>query len=484
MAGARQQPQGTARLVRGNPLAITDIWIGSSALTLVKGYVAQATSINSGITGAGPGGRFVRGDGVSVSSGYQISDNSNNLLGSVGTTWAIVRRCRDTVVRPIYMHYGYDLGANNRCLLGAPEEGNITWDFGNATTGSGRLQAPYVKDTLMETLVVVAGQVKGREIWRRGVKLAGNPAAKALRNMDAAPFGIGRVNGNTASDDVETYMVIVSNKEWSDAEIKAWSANPWSVVDAPSMRMAFPAVAALSATANWTEGSESTNAVASLRVNASLNWAEASEVSSTAASTRTNLAPGWVEGSDVVAVGTSALMTAAAAWSEGAEGYASSLAVRVTAAATWAESAEMGALQATVGNAVTANVSWVEAVEGVISAASSKVNAAASWAESPEVATVQSVIGNAAIATANWAEAREAVSSAISAKGNLALGWMEARDGFSLDANNGDSQRDIDASLVPSRQTVVFEGSRRVVAFEGGKRVVSFEGSKRMVEFQ
>ena len=43
---------------------------------------------------------------------------------------------------------------------------------------------------------------------------------------------------------------------------------------------------------------------------------------------------------------------------------------------------------------------------------------------------------------------------------------------------------DIDALLVPPRQTVVFEGSIRVVAFEGSKRVVSFEGSKRLVEFQ
>jgi hypothetical protein len=43
---------------------------------------------------------------------------------------------------------------------------------------------------------------------------------------------------------------------------------------------------------------------------------------------------------------------------------------------------------------------------------------------------------------------------------------------------------DIDALLVPPRQTVVFEGSIRVVAFEGSNRVVSFEGSKRLVEFQ
>lgn len=49
---------------------------------------------------------------------------------------------------------------------------------------------------------------------------------------------------------------------------------------------------------------------------------------------------------------------------------------------------------------------------------------------------------------------------------------------------DGSEQERIDASIVPPRQTVVFEGSHRVVSFEGGKRVVSFDGSKRLVEFQ
>lgn len=33
----------------------------------------------------------------------------------------------------------------------------------------------------------------------------------------------------------------------------------------------------------------------------------------------------------------------------------------------------------------------------------------------------------------------------------------------------------IDATKVPTRQTVVFEGSKRVVEFEGSKRIVEFE---------
>lgn len=249
MAGMRYQPQGIARLDSGNPLArgISDVWVASTPATLVKKFLAIRTGSNldqSGIAGFGVAGKFARGDGAVLSAGFQISDDANGLLNSGTTTWFIVRRCRDTVVRPIYMHYGYDNGANNRCLLGAPEDSSITWDFGNATAGSGRLQAPYTKDTQLETLVLVAGPVKGREIWRRGIKLAGNPAAKAQRSADSASFGIGRVGGNTASDDVETYMIGVSNREWSDAEIIQWCRNPWQILDDTSTDEFVSAVAA------------------------------------------------------------------------------------------------------------------------------------------------------------------------------------------------------------------------------------------------
>ena len=237
MNGMRYQPQGIARLDRGNPLSrgISDLWIASSAKTLAKNYPAQrsgsSASPESVIEGFGIAGKFMRGDGATQFAGVKISDSADSVLDAANTTWFILRRCRDTVVRNIYMHYGYDGGADSRCLIGAPEGSSLTWDFGNATAGSGRLQAPYTKDTNLETLVVVAGQVKGREIWRRGVKLAGDPSAKAVRRSDLRPFGIGRIDGNTAIDDVETYMFGVSNREWSDAEIVQWCRNPWQILD-------------------------------------------------------------------------------------------------------------------------------------------------------------------------------------------------------------------------------------------------------------
>lgn len=246
MDGLRFQPQGGARLDRCNPLTrgISDVWVASSLATLVRKFPATRAGYNGSpetvIDAFGPAGKFVRGDGVTKYAGIQLASNSNDLIGPT-TTWFIVRRCRDTVVRGTYMHYGYDKSGLNRCLLGAPEGSNITWDYGNAMGGSGRLQAPYTKDTMLETLVVVAGQVKGREIWRRGVKIASDPSAKYQRASDTAPFGIGAIGdgillggnggGNTEFDDVENYMFGVSNREWSDAEIVRWSRNPWQIFE-------------------------------------------------------------------------------------------------------------------------------------------------------------------------------------------------------------------------------------------------------------
>lgn len=246
-----QQPQQGAQVDWSNPLTrgLSDIWLPTGGpRTLVRG---EATStVGTVISGVGAAGQFVRGNGSSTLSGVQIASNSSNLLNNLNTTWFVVRRCRDTTVRSSYMSYGYDAGASNRAFLGAPDGSNITWDFGNATAGSGRLQAAYTKDTQLETLVVVAGQTKGREIWRRGVKLAANTTARAGRNADANAFGIGPIGNNTPFDDIETYVFGVVNREWSDAEIVNWCANPWQVFKAPDANLWLPLVSGSSGQAS------------------------------------------------------------------------------------------------------------------------------------------------------------------------------------------------------------------------------------------
>jgi hypothetical protein len=235
MGGMRYQPQGLARLALNNPLAasIADLW--SPALpnkTLVRSE--QTVSIGSVVSSVGPGGLAVRGDGASVNSGVRIFSDFDSTVGASGdTTWFIVRRCRDTVNRG-YMLAGYDFGASDRAFFAAPDtdSGNIIFDYGNATAGSGRLIGPaYAKDTQLETLVFVGGQTKGREIWRRGVKLASDPNAKSVRARNGHSFAVGPAGNSTPFDDVEVYMFGIANREWTDTEISSWCANPWQLFE-------------------------------------------------------------------------------------------------------------------------------------------------------------------------------------------------------------------------------------------------------------
>lgn len=467
MPGMRQQPQGPSRISRGNPLGITDLWIGSSSLTLVKGYNANKSGANAAsvIEGAGQAGHYVRGDGSTVGAGFSLAENSNVILGSTDSTWFIVRRCRDTTVRSIFMHYGYENGASSRCLLGAPEGSNITWDYGNATTGSGRLQAPYTKDTLIETLVVVAGQIKGREIWRRGVKLASNPNAKASRTQDSRPFSIGRPEGGPAMDDVETYMFGVANREWSDAEIVAWSKNPWGVIEAPRLRLAFPVFEepAVTAAAAWTEAPEGTAVAVAALLSVAASWTEAPESTATAVTARVN---------------------AAASWTEAPEGTAITASALVSASASWTEAPETTSVQATVGNDVTAAASWVEAPEGTAIAATARVSAAAAWTESREGTAAQVTVGNEVSLSASWTEAREGNNAAATARVTAAANWTEAPEGFTLRVTNGDESADIDASLIPKSRVAVFPACVRIAAFPATRRIAVFKSTNRIVRFQ
>ena len=234
-----KQPQGVAQVDWGNPLnkGLSDVWMPGNNLTTVRNSPAIPAGTNSYpgtyVFGVGPTGQFVRGDGVSANTGIQIAGNSNNLLDNSNCTWFIVRRNRDTVVRSTFLHYGYDGGASNRAILNLSGT-TAYFDYGNATAGSGRMSAPYTKDTLLETIVVVAGQIKGREMWQRGVKIGSDPNAKFVRSADSNVFGVGPVSSGTPFDDVETYLFGVVNREWSDAEIVSFCANPWQLFRAPT----------------------------------------------------------------------------------------------------------------------------------------------------------------------------------------------------------------------------------------------------------
>jgi hypothetical protein len=148
----------------------------------------------------------------------------------------MLRRHTDTTLRAANC-FGFNVTTSSRVLVSAPfSDGNVYWDYGS-TDGTHRISASWgSKDTNVHALVFVAGAAKGREIWRNGIKLAGNTSINGASSASStADVMIG-------GDLEENYLVGVVARAWSDAEIAEWSANPWGIFQEPR-RLWLPGIA-------------------------------------------------------------------------------------------------------------------------------------------------------------------------------------------------------------------------------------------------
>lgn len=219
-----KQPPSTFGLsaAKKQELGITALWSGAlpSYIDVRKEFVTPPSTITNV---AGIPGRAAR-----FSDGYdekiQIAADGATVLGTTATTIAIWRRFHDTTLRAS-ASFWFGNGAE-RCYAAAPySDGTIYWDFGD-WAASGRLTVSYTKDTAWETIVFVAGPNKGREVWQRGQRLAANSALTATRTLGVNPFVMGGDAAAGNSDLVDVAQFVVSNREWSDAQIRDWCANP------------------------------------------------------------------------------------------------------------------------------------------------------------------------------------------------------------------------------------------------------------------
>ena len=233
-----QQPQGHVEIdwQTSRDFGISEVYLGSSPGRLLVGGAVptRSASIVDIVSDKGKAASFNYVNDESI----QIGNTADEVLGGAATTIAVLRRCRDTTNRASEL-FAYDGGGVNRCLSHAPySDGNIYWDFADSIAGSGRLSAAYTKDTAWETLVFVAGQSKGREIWRRGIRIANNAAAKAIRSSSTLPFLLGA--SGLSSDNVDVALFVVSPNEWTDAQIRQWSESPWQIFKRSDSRIFVP----------------------------------------------------------------------------------------------------------------------------------------------------------------------------------------------------------------------------------------------------
>jgi hypothetical protein len=245
----RQQPQEGATLERGHPLllGVTEVALPHVRRTFVQGF---ATSLSFAGTGTLALGARVAGSaavfGTGTAAGLLVG-NSLKLFPGNECTVFIVRRSLDTTGRGIRT-FGFNQSVTDRVLIAAPlNDGNCYWDYDNTTTGAGggRISVAFTKQIARpEMLVFVAGAAKGREIWRDGIKIAGNTAVNAALSISSQTVAIGSADGAGSCDNEEVYLAGVVARAWSDAEVREWTANPWQIFRSPARRYYLPGAAA------------------------------------------------------------------------------------------------------------------------------------------------------------------------------------------------------------------------------------------------
>ena len=225
-------PNWTNPLMRG--CTLLSLCESINPLEYVRNYRAGSTGSLANVST----GRLGRGDSVTSNALNRtvLCPNGDRVFpNSSQATIVHVRRKTDTTTRQSVTFYNGGAAAD-RTLVHAPwSDGTIYFDFGNATDGSGRtFLAGQTWTTNVDYFIFVAGQTKGREIWRNGVKIKNNTTAKATRPSNTGEYGIGGNAAGTFSDIEEFYLHAVFNAEWTDRQCLEWFANPWQLFAIPA----------------------------------------------------------------------------------------------------------------------------------------------------------------------------------------------------------------------------------------------------------
>lgn len=287
----------------------------------------------------------------------------------------------------------------------------------------------------------VALYVDGVKQTRTGVVASGVPRGAFL----SSTLYVAARTASSSWANIRVGGFLLFDRTLAPEEIPYSATGLWQFFDEPEEDASETfALASVSGTAQWIEQSEATQAQLAASVTATNAWTEGSEVSNLLAR------------SDVLA---------SAVWVEASESTQISGRFDVLASAAWTESGESSLVQATIGSVVTASASWSEATESMAVSLTARVNAGVGWVEQAENFTLASQVGAAVSGAISWLEGSEVNSIQSAAKANLAAAWSEGSDSWVVRMQNGEQSPSMDASLVPFRRTIVFEGGRRVVTF-------------------
>lgn len=222
-------------------------------LNQINGKRIPANAINFANTPAGKAIHFTGSSSeyLNLGSADSILDNNNFTLITCGV--------RNSSTTNTLTSHGYAAGdGSTRVLAHIPysADGNIYFDYGNPTAGSGRISVSgsgYFTAGVDNRFGFVAGS-RGREIWRNGILLASDPAATSVRGATATDFYIGATNSTSAvspgSPIEDIYFILVTREQLFRESILAITGNPWLTFTDKKSFVFIPASGAADLSAN------------------------------------------------------------------------------------------------------------------------------------------------------------------------------------------------------------------------------------------
>ena len=184
---------------------------------LERNLVAAGTNINPTNT------RY--GKCIYSTDGYFNLGNADKLFPRSLSTIVYIRNRKD-LVNDTVGNFGYADSQTDRVSVHLLWTEVAYFDFGSTGT-SNRINIADADTTDYEIWVFVAGPSKGREIWKNGIKLIGDAAKTGSRLSNTGDFWVceTRLLGDSAHENV--YVFGIFDREWSDGQIKSFSADPY-----------------------------------------------------------------------------------------------------------------------------------------------------------------------------------------------------------------------------------------------------------------
>jgi hypothetical protein len=228
------KPPPGVQVNRGHPLAaglkclLTFSQGAGSPIDIVRNRVAaRSGSPGWAVDRGGPAGNL-----PDATSWWDLGAN-DAFVPTQRVTVLMIRRKTDAILRSCSAFGVQDAGNfGTRCGAHCPlNDGNTYWDFGGISAGTSRVTVGSSPSSGFQMWAFVAGG-RGMAVWLNGA-LLNSHASGITRTSSTANYLVGAGNGINNSDLANFDLFAVLDAEWTGAEVRQWTADPYAMLLPP-----------------------------------------------------------------------------------------------------------------------------------------------------------------------------------------------------------------------------------------------------------